>query len=326
MAVMSRRDFVASSLSIAAVTASPALLADTFPSRPIRIVVPYAPGGGSDTVGRLIGQKLSEVAGMATIIDNKAGASGLIGTDAVAKSPADGYTLLLADAAHATNAAVQPKSPFDPVKDFVPLTLIGSSPQLLVAHPSFPADSLKDLLALPREQVRKYAVGSSGQGSAGNLLYEMLKLKTGMELVHVPYKGGGAALTDVIAGQIPLVINSVPACMPYIQSKRVKVLAIASSARDPKLPSVQTFSESVPGVLVSNWYGIMAPAKTPNDVLQRLTGAIAQVLDLPEVKAKLAEAYIDPMPRGAQPFQQLLNAEVLQWRTVVAQTGFKMDN
>lgn len=326
MSLMSRRDFVATSVSIAAVIASPASRADTFPSRPIRIVVPYAPGGGSDTVGRLIGQKLSEIAGFTTIIDNKAGASGLIGTDAVAKSPADGYTLLLADAAHATNAAVQLRLPFDPVKDFAPLTLIGSSPQLLVAHPSFPANSLKELLALPRDQVSKYAVGTSGQGSASNLLYEMLKLKTGMELVHVPYKGGGAALTDVIAGHIPLVINSVPACMPYIQSKRVKVLGIASSARDPKLPAVQTFSESVPGVLVSNWYGIMAPARTPADVLQRLTSAIAQVLDLPEVKAKLAEAYIDPMPRGAQPFQQLLSAEVLQWRTVVAQTGFKLDN
>ena len=326
MAVMSRRDFVASSLSIAAVSVSPASLADTFPNRPIRIVVPYAPGGGSDTVGPLIGQKLTEMAGMTTIIDNKAGASGLIGTDSVAKSPADGYTLLLTDAAHATNAAVQPKLPFDPVKDFAPLTLIGSSPQLLVAHPSFPADSLKELLALPREQVRKYAVGTSGQGSASNLLYEMLKLKTGMELVHVPYKGGGAALLDVIAGQIPLVLNSVPACMPYIQTKRVKVLAIASSTRDPKLPTVQTFSESVPGVLVSNWYGIMAPAKTPADVLQRLTGALFQVLDLPEVRTKLAEAYIDPMPRGPQPFLQLLNAEVLQWRSVVSQTGFKMNN
>lgn len=326
MAMMSRRDFVASSLSIAAGAVTPAVLANSFPNRPIRIVVPYAPGGGSDTVGRLIAQKLSETAGMTTIVDNKAGASGLIGTDAVAKSAADGYTLLLADAAHATNAAVQPKMPYDPVKDFAPLTLIGSSPQLLVAHPSFPAESLKELLALPREQVRKYAVGTPGQGTGPNLLYEMLKLKTGMELVHVPYKGGAAALSDAVAGQIPLVINSIPACMPYIQAKRLKVLAIASSARDPKLPNVQTFSESVPGIVVSSWYGMMAPAKTPADVLQRLNGALTQVLDLPEVKTRLAEVFIDPMPRGPQAFSKYLTAEILQWQSVVTQTGFKLNN
>jgi tripartite-type tricarboxylate transporter receptor subunit TctC len=326
MSVMSRRDFVASGLSLAAISVSPTSFASGFPDRPIRLVVPYSPGGGSDFVGRLLAQKLTGIAGWTIVVDNKAGASALIGTDAVAKSPADGYTLLLTDAAHTLNAAVQPRIPFDSIKDFAPLTMIGSSPQLLVAHPSFPADSLKELLALPRDQTRNYAVGTSGQGSGGNLLYEMLKLKTGMELVHVPYKGGGAALSDVIAGQIPLVINSIPACMPYIQAKKVKVLAIASSARDPKLPNVQTFTESVPGIVVSNWYGVMAPAKTPADVLQRLTGAISQVLDSPEFKTKMAEAYIDPTPRGPQMFSQYLNAEILQWRSVVSQTGFKLNN
>jgi tripartite-type tricarboxylate transporter receptor subunit TctC len=326
MSVMSRRDFVASGLSLAAISVSPTSFASGFPDRPIRLVVPYSPGGGSDFVGRLLAQKLTGIAGWTIVVDNKAGASALIGTDAVAKSPADGYTLLLADSAHALNAAVQPRIAFDSIKDFAPLTMIGSSPQLLVAHPSFPADSLKDLLALPRDQARSYAVGTSGQGSGGNLLYEMLKLKTGMELVHVPYKGGGAALSDVIAGQIPLVINSVPACMPYIQSKKVKVLAIASSTRDPKLPNVQTFSESVPGIVVNNWYGVMAPAKTPADVLQRLIGAISRVLDSPEFKTKMAEAYIDPTPRGPQVFLQYLSAEILQWRSVVTQTGFKLNN
>jgi tripartite-type tricarboxylate transporter receptor subunit TctC len=323
---MSRRDFVASGLSLAAVSVSPASFAGGFPDRPIRLVVPYSPGGGSDFVGRLIAQKLSETAGWTVVVDNKAGASALIGTDAVAKSPADGYTLLLADAAHALNAAVQPRIAFDSIKDFSPLTMIGSSPQLLVAHPSFPADSLKALLALPREQSGKFGVGTSGPGSSGNLLCEMLKLKTGMELVHVPYKGGGAALSDVIAGQIPLVINSVPACMPHIQAKKLKVLAIASGTRDPKLPNVQTFAESVPGVVVSNWYGVMAPAKTPADVLERLAGAISKVLDLPEFKTKMAEAYIDPTPRGPQVFSQYLSAEIQQWRSVVTQTGFKLNS
>jgi len=326
MNLMSRRDFVASGLSLATVSMSTASLAADFPSRPIQLVVPYAAGGGSDFVARLIAQKLSETAGITVIVNNKAGASGLIGTDAVAKSAADGYTLLLADAAHATNAAVYPKTPYDPIDDFAPLTLIGSSPQLLVAHPSFPANSLKELLALPREQTRKFAVGTPGQGTGPNLLYEMLKLKTGLELVHVPYKGGSAALSDAVAGQIPMVINSIPACMPHIQSNKLKVLAIAAASRDARLPKVQTFSESAPGIVVSSWYGVLAPAKTPPEVMQRLNGAIAKVLELPEVKAKLAESFIDPMPRGPQAFSKYLNAEIVQWKAVVSQTGFKLNS
>ena len=315
MSTLSRRHFVGSALAFAMGSA----FAAGYPNRPVRLIVPYAPGGGSDYVGRLIAQKLTETAGWNVVVDNKAGASGLIGTDAAAKSAADGYTLLLADAAHATNAAVQPKLPFDAVKDFAPITLIGSSPQLLVAHPSFPANSLKELLALPRG--KGYGVGSPGQGSGPHLLCEMLKLKTGLDLVHVPYKGGALALNDAVGGQVPMVINSVPACMPHIEAKRLKVLAIASTARHPKLPDVQTFSESVPGIVGSAWYGVMAPANTPADVLRQLSAAIDKVQNLPEVQAKLATAFIDPMPRGAQAFSKFLNEEITRWQGVARQTG-----
>lgn len=289
MSSLSRCHFVGSALAFA----TGAAFAAGYPNRPVRLIVPYAPGGGSDYVGRLIAQKLTETAGWNVVVDNKAGASGLIGTDAAAKSAADGYTLLLADAAHATNAAVQPKLPFDAVKDFAPITLIGSSPQLLVAHPSFPANRLKELLALPRGQ--GYGVGSPGQGSGPHLLCEMLKLKTGLDLVHVPYKGGALALNDAVGGQVPMVINSVPACMPHIEAKRLKVLAIASTARHPKLPDVQTFSESV--------------------------AAIDKVQNLPGVQAKLATAFIDPMPRGGQAFSKFLNEEITRWQGVARQTG-----
>ncbi len=316
-----RREFVVASALWATGSLGGMAWANGYPNRPIRLVVPYSPGGGSDFVGRLIAQKLTETAGWSVVVDNKAGAAGMIGTDAVAKSAPDGYTLFLADAAHATNAAVQPKTPFDPIKDFAPLTLVGSSPQLLVAHPSFPANSLRELLALPRERVREFAVGTPGQGSGPHLLYETLKLKTGMELVHVPYKGGSIALTDAVGGQIPMVINSVPACMPHIEAKRLKVLAIASTERHPKLPEVQTFSESVPGIVVSAWYGVMAPAKTPADVLQQLNAALNKVLDLPEVKTRLAGSFIDPMPRGPQAFSRYLNEEITRWKSVASQTG-----
>lgn len=320
MPCIRRREFVASAL-LATGSMGGMAWADGYPNRPIRLVVPYSPGGGSDFVGRLIAQKLTETAGWNVVVDNKAGAAGLIGTDAVAKSAPDGYTLFLADAAHATNAAVQPKTPFDPIKDFAPLTLVGSSPQLLVAHPSFPANSLRELLALPRDRAGQFAVGTPGQGSGPHLLYETLKLKTGMELVHVPYKGGSIALTDAVGGQIPMVINSVPACMPHIEAKRLKVLAIASAERHPKLPEVQTFSESVPGIVVSAWYGVMAPAKTPADVLQQLNAALNKVLDMPEVHARLAASFIDPMPRGPQAFSKYLNEEIARWKSVVKQTG-----
>lgn len=318
---LSRRTFAGSVLALTAGTLGGAAFANGFPSRPVRLVVPYAPGGGSDFVGRLIAQKLTETAGWNVVVDNKAGASGLIGTDAAAKSPADGYTLLLADAAHATNAAVMPRLPFDPIKDFKPITLIGSSPQLLVANPAFPANSLKELIALPREQVRHYGVGSPGQGTGPHLLCETLKLKTGMDLVHVPYKGGALALTDAVGGQVPMVINSVPACMPHIEAKRLKVLAIASPARHPKLPDVQTFSESVPGVVGSAWYGVMAPAQVPTEALQMLAAAIDKVLDLPDVKARLATAFIDTMPRGPQAFAGFLSEEITRWQAVAKQTG-----
>jgi len=318
---LSRRTFVGSALALAASGLAGTAFANGYPSRAVRLVVPYAPGGGSDFVGRLIAQKLTETAGWNVVMDNKAGASGLIGTDAAAKSPADGYTLLLADAAHATNAAVMPRLPFDPLKDFRPITLVGSSPQLLVAHPSFPANSLQELIALPREPGRHYGVGSPGQGTGPHLLCETLRLKTGMDLVHVPYKGGALALTDCVGGQVPMVINSVPACMPHIEAKRLKVLAIASPARHPRLPQVQTFSESVPGTLGSAWYGVMAPAGVPADILQPLNAAIDKVLDLPDVKARLATAFIDPMPRGAEAFSLFLTDEIARWQAVAKQTG-----
>ncbi|MDB5744008.1 MAG: hypothetical protein JWR68_2323 [Polaromonas sp.] len=320
----SRRDFVALLGSATALSWSSSAFANTFPSRPIRLVVPYAPGGGSDFIARLISQKLNEATGWTVVVDNKAGASGLIGTDAVAKSVADGYTLLLADAAHATNAAVQPKSPFDPIRDFAPLTLVGSSPQLLVAHPSFPANSLKELLALPRDQVANYGVGTPGQGSGPHLLYELLKLKTKMELVHVPYKGGAVALSDAVGGQVPMVINSIPACMPHLKAKRLKALAIASTARDPKLPDIQTFNESASGIVVSSWYGVMAPAKTSPEDIRIITAALEQVLNMPEVKTRLADAFIDPMPKGSQAFSEFLQADIDRWRSVVKQTGFTL--
>ena len=326
MTNLSRRDFVTFTASTVVATFGGAAQAAGFPERPIRLVVPYGAGGGADLIARTVAQRLTETMGWSVVVDNKAGANGLIGTDNVAKSPADGYTLLLADAAHATNAALQPKSPFDAVNDFAPVTLVGSSPQLLVANPSFPANSLKELLALPPERFRNAGVGTTGQGSVAHLVFETLKLKTKLDIVHVPYKGGAAALTDAVGGQIPLVINSMPACMPHVEGKRLKVLVIASPDRNPQLPQVQTISEDVPGVVGSAWYGVLVPAKTPREIQQQLAAAIVKVLELPDVKSKLATSFIDPLPSGQQAFSKFLGEEIARWKAIVRQTGITLNS
>lgn len=325
MFTISRRGVLASTLAAAAASIGSPARASGFPNKPIKLVVPYSPGGGSDFVARLFAQKLTETLGWSVIVDNKAGASGMIGTDSAAKSPADGYTLLLVDTAHATNAAVQPKLPFDPISDFAPITLVGSSPQLLVAHPGLQANSLKELLAMPASQASTLAVGTPGQGSAPHLLFEQLKFKTGLGAVHVPYKGGALALSDAVGGQIPMVINSIPACMPHIQAKRLKVLAIATAARDPRLPGVPTFAETVPGFEGAAWYGLVAPARVPTEVLQQLDAAIGKVMDLPDVKSRLGEAFIDTMPRGPAAFAKFMNDDIARWQSIVKQTGFTLN-
>jgi tripartite-type tricarboxylate transporter receptor subunit TctC len=253
------------------------------------------------------------------------GAGGLVGTDYVARAAADGYTLLYADVAHGINPAVYPKAKYDPVKSFVPITLVGAAPQVLVAHPSFPANSLKELLAMPREQLQKIAVGTPGQGSGPHLTYELLRVKVGFDLVHVPYKGGGPALNDVINGQIPLVMNAMPPVMPHLQSGKLKALAIATAERHPRLPDVQTYAESAPGVVVYNWYGFLAPAGTPAEATDKLAKDIARVLTLPDVKEKFDAAFLDPMPQGSAAMVRFLDEEVRQWKAVAVQTGISLD-
>ncbi len=323
MKSLSRRGLIAA----ATVAALPqAARAQAYPSQPIRLVVPYAPGGGSDFTGRLVAQKLQEGGGGYNfIVDNRPGAAGMIGTEVVARAPADGYTLLYADVAHGINPAVYSKARYDPVKNFAPITLVGASPQALVAHPSFPANSLKELLAMPREQREKIAVGTPGQGSGPHLTYELLKAKVGFDLVHVPYKGGGPALNDAINGQIPLVMNAMAPVMPHLQSGKLKALAIATAERHPRLPEVQTYAESAPGVVVYNWYGFLAPAGTPPEVTERLAADIARVLALADVKEKFDAAFLDVMPQGSVAMARFLDQEVRQWKEVAVQTGIVLD-
>ncbi len=305
---------------------SQALAAEKYPSRPVRMVVPYPPGGGSDITGRAIGAKLNEYLGQTFVIDNRPGATGLIGTELAAKALGDGYTILLADAPHTINALVYSKQRYDAIKDFTPLNLIATSPQALCAHPSFSASTLKDLLALPRAQSEKLAMGSSGLASGPHMLYEWLRLKTGLTLNHVPYKGGGPSLADAVGGQIPLVMNAVPAAMPFIRTNRLKMLAITSPQRHPLLPNVPTFVEQGVKDFVSfQWYGMLGPANMPKDIVTVLNREIARAINAPDVKERFTAQTFDPTPGTPADFLKLLESEDRRWRDVQKQVNVRLD-
>ncbi len=307
--------------------ALPSAAAETaYPNRPVRMVVPYPPGGGSDITGRAIGNKLSEYLGQTFVIDNRPGATGLIGTMIAARAPADGYTIVLADAPHTINSLVYAKSPYDAIRDFTPLNLVATSPQALLAHPKFSANTLKELLAMPRAQTEKLAMGSSGLASGPHLVYEWLRLRTGLTLNHVPYKGGGPSLADATAGQIPLVMNAVPAAMPHVKANRLKTLAITSPQRHPLLPNTQTFIEAgVKDFVTFQWYGMLGPAGMPKDVVATLNQSINKALAAPDVKERFASLTFDISIGSPEDFRKLLVSEDQRWKDVLKQVKIQLD-
>ena len=300
--------------------------AERYPTKPVRLIVPYAPGGGSDTIARVVGLKLGEALGESFVIDNRPGAASMIATEIVAKAQPDGYTLILADVPHTINVSTYAKPTYDAVKDFSPVMLVGSAPQIMVAHPSFGANSLKDLLAMPRAQTEKIAMGTSGTGSSPHMTYELLKLRTGLVLNHVPYKGGGPATADAMAGQIPIAFNAAPASMTFLRSNRLKGLGITSAARHPLVPGIPTFQEAgVANFTVAHWYGVLAPAGTPPAVIKTLHAEIHKALQTPDVKERFAALAIDIAGLGPEEFAKVIDADVKRWREVVAKSGIRLE-
>ncbi len=297
-----------------------------YPVRPVRLIVPYPPGGGSDITGRAIGNKLTEYLGQTFVIDNRPGATGLIGTLIAARAPADGYTIILADAPHTINSLVYAKAPYDAIRDFTPVNLVATSPQALLAHPKFSANTLQELLAMPRAQTEKLAMGSSGLASGPHLVYEWLRLKTGLTLNHVPYKGGGPSLADASAGQIPLVMNAVPAAMPHVKANRLKVLAITSPQRHALLPNTQTFVEAgVKDFVTFQWYGIFGPAGLQKNIVTTLNQSINKALAAPEVKDRFASLTFDSNVGSPEDFRKLLVSEDQRWKDVLKQVKIRLD-
>ncbi len=297
-----------------------------YPNRPIRFVVPYPPAGGTDIVARIVADPLAAVLGEPIIIENRGGAAGILGTDIVAKSAPDGYTILFTLSSHTINPKLYDKLPFDVEKDFVPISLAALIPQILVANPSLPANNIRELIALAKSEPGKLNYASVGTGSPGHIAGELFKLKTGVDMVHVPYKGGGPAVTDTLAGQVQLLFVSLPAALQHVRAGRLKALAVTSDQRSLAAPDVPTIAESgVPDCVVNSWYGALAPAKTPPEIVARLQAAFAHVLAQPEVKAKLFQQGAEATASTSAEFEQRIRAELKQWDYVIHEAKIKAE-
>lgn len=300
--------------------------AESYPTRPVRFIIPYPPGGGSDITGRAIGEKMAQSIGQTVVIDNRPGATSLIGTEITARAPADGYTIILADAPHTINSVVYKKKRYDAIRDFTPITLIATSPQVFLAHPGFRLNTFKELLALPKAESEKLSLGTSGLASGPHMTYEWLRVKTGLTLNHVPYKGGGPSLADGVAGQIPLVLNALPAAMPFIKPGRLKVLAVTSRERHPVLPNTPTVIESgVKDFVTWQWYGVLAPAGVSRAIVNVLNREIHKAMATKEVKERFTMLAFDAAPGTPEEFLALLKSEDARWKEVVKEVKVSLD-
>lgn len=303
-----------------------AALADTYPSKPIRIIVPFAAGGAVDVVARAVGQRMSEQMGSPVIIENKPGASANLGAEYVAKAQPDGYTVLMGANGLATNMTLFRNPGFDTAKDFAPVARIGYAPLVLVVQGSSPVKSLKDLIAMAKAQPGVLNYGSAGNGSSGHLAAELLKLTTKIDVVHVPYKGGAPAMTDLLGGRLSFMLNNPLEVLSNVKSGRLRALAVANPTRIAMLPDVPTFTEAgVPGYDASVWWGLVAPAKTPKDIVAKLSSEALKALEDKGVREKLSNlgAVIDPA--GPEQFGKFLNAEIDKWSGVIKASGIHAD-
>src|SRR5436305_1858922 len=300
--------------------------ADEFPSKTVRVVVAYAPGGGNDLIARVLSKRLSETLGKTVFVDNRPGATGIIGTEMVAKSPADGYTLILADTPHVTNPYVYPNVQYDPIKDFEPISLVGSAPVVLAVYTKAPFQSLAEFVALAKSQPAKITMASGGTGTTSHFSGELFQMRTGTKLIHVPYKGNGPALADAVAGQIQCIFSPVAAAIPLVTSGRLRALAISSAKRAPSIPDVPTFDEEgIADYRVANWYGVLAPAGTPKSVVAVLNKEIGAAVQSPEVKARLDASLVDAATSTPDEFLTFLKAEAARWSQVIRTVGIKVE-
>ncbi|MCX7365033.1 MAG: tripartite tricarboxylate transporter substrate binding protein [Alphaproteobacteria bacterium] len=300
--------------------------AQSFPSKPIRLVVPYSPGGGADTTARLIAPKLQEALGETVVVENRPGAGGVIGDETVAKAAPDGHTLLIGAFAHAVNPSLLPRMPFRTPEDFAPISLLVTVPELLVITPSHPAKTVAELVAMAKAQPGKLFYASSGNGSAQHLAAELFKLRTGIDIGHVPYKGGGLAVADVAAGHVPFYFGNMSAALPQARGNRVRALAVTSAERSPAAPDVPTIAEAgVKDCEISEWNALLAPAATPPAVLARLHAEVAKIMRLPDIKEKFADLGASAVGSTPAELAAFLRAEMTKWAEVVKAANIKIE-
>ncbi len=300
--------------------------AQTYPAKPIRLVVPYPPGGGTDIIARIVGQKLSENVAQQIVIDNRGGAAGTIGTDIVAKSPADGYTILMAPTSHVINPSIYSKLPYDTVKDFVPITLAASATILLVVHPSVPVKSVRELITFAKARPGQLNFGSAGNGTVFHLTGELFKRQGGFDMVHVPFKGGGPTIVNLVAGQISLAFETMLALQPFVKAGRVRALAVVSAKRSSVMPELPTIAElGFPAIIAENWYGFYAPAGTPKDVVNRLNSEIVKILQAPDVKERFLSQGTEIVASTPDYLAEFIRTEILKWGKTAKEAGARVD-
>jgi tripartite-type tricarboxylate transporter receptor subunit TctC len=301
--------------------------AENYPSKPIKLIVPFPAAGTTDFLARILGQELTKAWGQQVIVDNRPGAGGNIGSDLVAKSAPDGYTLVMgAVGTHAINASLYKKMPYDTVKDFAPITLIAMVPNILVVHPAVPAKSVKELIEYAKANPGKLNFASSGNGTSVHLSGELFKTMAGVSMTHVPYKGSAQALPDLLGGQVQLMFDNMPSMLPHVKAGKLRALAVTSSKRSPAMPDLPTIAEAgVAGYEASSWFGVLAPAGTPSAIVTKLNGEIVRILGLPEIKERLSSQGAEPVGNSPEQFAAYITAEMTKWGNVVKVSGAHMD-
>ena len=299
--------------------------AQAFPEHPVKLISPWPPGGSNDTFCRLIATRLGKALGKTVVVENRPGATGTLGVGQVARAPADGYTIVMGSSpTHATAAAIYPDLPYDPVRDFAPVTMVGTVSNVLVVHPSVAATTVQDLIDLARRNPGQLTFSSSGNGSSQHLSGEMFKVMTGVDMLHVPYKGAAPAVSDILAGHVKLGFHNMPDVVPHLKSGGLRAIAVTSAQRTAALPEIPTIAESgVPGYAAEVWFGVFAPAGTPRPVIDRLHSEISQTLTDPEIKGKLSALGNEVSGKGPDEFAAYVKTEVARWADIVTKAGVK---
>jgi len=321
------RALVALTLALGAALAPwPARAQDAWPSRPIRFILPFPPGGGTDILGRLIAERLTANLGQPVVAENRGGAGGNVGAEAAAKSAPDGYTIVLVAPSLAISPSLYSTLGYDPVRDFAPVSLVATVPNVMITNPSVPAKTLAEFIRLAKSKPGEMNFGSGGSGTSNHLAGELFNIVAGVKLVHIPYKGVNLAMNDVLSGRVQLVFIGIPAAVPHIKAGRLRALALVAPQRSSVLPDVPTVAEAgLPKFEVTTWYGILAPAGTPRPVIDRLNGELGKIMRSSELKERLEALATDPLTSTPEEFAELIKREIAKWREVVREAGVKAD-